>query len=195
VYARLAEALRYPSADLHRAVESGAFIAELRGVAAGLPYSLEIPGELSAASLSVEAMQQAFIAVFDVGGEWGAPCSLYEGEYGGGRLKVLEEALRYYHHFGLRLSQERGRRDRPDHAATELEFLHALTFQEAALLNEGKAIRAYRDAQRDFLRVHLGDLLGQVAASVAPRGVPFYSALVAFGDRFCQAELAYLASV
>ena len=45
-------------------------------------------------------------------------------------MKSMEEVIRFYNYFGLKLSDER--RIPPDHLATELEFLHYLTFRQAA---------------------------------------------------------------
>ena len=107
-------------------------------------------------------------------------------------MKVIEEVLRFYHYFGLRLSEDK--RDRPDHLASELEFMHVLTFKETEGLLQGVDRSAYRQAERDFLRFHLGDFVAVVANKIGARGAPFYSELAQVAHSFCAKELAYLAS-
>ena len=205
LYALLAHGFRYPTASLFEAVRGGQFLSEVKAAASQLPYPFTVDETLgSRLSWDRQQFENQYIWLFDVGGpnpntgEWEVPCFLCEGEYGGGRLKVMQDALRFYHHFGLSLSQVKGERDRPDHLSAELEFLHALTFKEAELWQQGKgeeAVRPYRDAERDFLLFHLADFLPQVAGKVVHRNISFYSDLARLGERFCQAELACLQRV
>ena len=202
LYALVGQGFCYPTEALYELVSRGKFLSEAQEAVSQLPYRLALEGDLGS-GLSWESQQfkNQYTWLFDVGGpnpnsgEWEAPCSLYEGEYGGGHLKTMDDTLRFYHHFGLKLSQETGERDRPDHLATELEFLHALTFKEAELVQAGKgagALSSCRRVQRDFLRFHLGDFLPQVAGEIVPRGISFYSELARLGEQFCQADFAYL---
>ena len=202
LYALVGQGFCYPTEALYELVSRGKFLSEAQEAVSQLPYRLALEGDLGS-GLSWESQQfkNQYTWLFDVGGpnpntgEWEAPCSLYEGEYGGGHLKTMDDTLRFYHHFGLKLSQETGERDRPDHLATELEFLHALTFKEAELVQAGKgagASSSCRRVQRDFLRFHLGDFLPQVAGEIVPRGISFYSELARLGEQFCQADFAYL---
>lgn len=196
LYSLVAAAFRFPSSAFLDSVQSGGFRAAVEAAASRLPYPLEIAGPLGqGTTLDEAAFVQEYMAHFDVGGPSGPPCTLYEGEIGGGRLKVIEEVLRLYHYFGLQLADENGKRERPDHLALELEFLHALTTKEAELIERGLDPSAYRRAQRDFLRFHVADLVEQVQAMVAPRGIPFYSDLVALASAFCQAEQAHLSGL
>jgi DMSO reductase family type II enzyme chaperone len=205
LHALLAQGFRYPTAALYAAVSGGQFLSEVKAAASRLPYPFTVEGTLgSQLSWDRQQFETQYIWLFDVGGpnpnngEWEAPCFLYEGEYGGGKLNVMQDAMRFYHHFGLSLSQEKGERDRPDHVSAELEFLHQLTFKEAELWQQGKgaeALRPYREAERDFLLFHLADFLPQVAGKVVRRNISFYSDLVRLGEGFCQAELAYLQRV
>lgn len=195
LYALLSQGFRHPTLPLYESAKGGEFASEVRAALKALPHQPALPGELAGGSpLSFDEFQQEYVQTFDVGGPRGAPCFLYEAEYGGGRLKVMEDVLRFYHYFGLRLSQEKGKRDRPDHLATELEFMHALTFKEAEVLTEKKEATPYRKAQRDFLSSHLVDILSDVAAKLGPREVPFYSDLARLGHAFCQAEQAHLSA-
>ena len=202
LYALLGQGFSYPTEALCEVVSRGTFLAEAKEAVSKLPYSLAVEDSLgSGLSWEGQQFENQYIWLFDVGGpnpntgDWEVPCFLYEGEYGGGHLKTIEDTLRFYHHFGLKLSQENGERDRPDHLTTELEFLHALTFKEAELLEQEKsaeALSSCRRVQRDFFRFHLGDFLPQVAGEIVPRRIPFYSDLARLGEQFCRADLVYL---
>ncbi len=193
LYALLARAFRFPAPEDYRQIQGGQYASAAEQALTNLPYNGINGGALGrSAALSYEAFQSSYIGLFEVGGESGAPSPLYEGEYGGGRMKVMEEVLRFYHYFGLKLSEEK--RDRPDHLASELEFMHLLTFKETEGRLKGADMSAYRDAERDFLRFHLTDFLGAVAGKVGPRGAPFYSDVAKLAQTFCANELAHLAS-
>lgn len=194
-YALLCQCFRFPSPALYELIVSGELRERIGAAVAGLPYPLGTPTALgSGLAAGLEELQQEYVAAFDVGGPNGSPCYLYEGEFGGGRMKVLEDVLRFYHYFGAQLSQEEGERDRPDHLATELSFLHALTFAEAELLEQHANPSMYRRAQRDFLKYHAGDLVRDVFNRIGPAGIPFFSELAVLSHEFCQADLHYLAN-
>lgn len=196
LYALLAEAFATPTRAGYERIRSGEFRAAVEEAARGLPYALACAGGLGQGlPLTFDEFQADYIALFEVGRADGPPCSLYEGEHGGGRMKVIEETLRFYHHFGLGLSGEKGKWDRPDHLATELEFLHGLTFREAEALRAGRSVEAYRKAQRDFLRFHVAGFASAVAGPVASRGVPFYSDVAGLGSRFCREDHEYVKRV
>ncbi|MFQ5697579.1 MAG: molecular chaperone TorD family protein [Myxococcota bacterium] len=112
--------------------------------------------------LDLEALRDAgsgddlaveYTRLFDLGTS-GPPCPLYGGLYGDARMKTMEEAVRFYNHFGLSRVEERG--ELPDHLTTELEFLHYLAFREAQALRDGGDAGPYRRAQRDFIERHPG---------------------------------------
>jgi putative dimethyl sulfoxide reductase chaperone len=191
LYSLLAKGFRFPAVEQFERVKTGQFAKEVEQAIAHLPYNGLKGGELGSASApSYEAFQGGFIELFEVGGESGPPSFLYEGESGGGRMKVMEEVLRFYHHFGLRLSQVK--RDRPDHLASEFEFMHFLTYREAEALCQGKERRGYVKAERDFLRFHLAGFTAEMASRVAKSRSPFYADLASLADAFCQKDLAYL---
>ncbi|MFQ5853664.1 MAG: molecular chaperone TorD family protein [Candidatus Binatia bacterium] len=194
LYSLLSQGFRFPSLEQYERVKRGQFADEVQGVITNLPYGGLRAGELGRGiGLSYEEFQSSYIGLFEVGGSHGSPYPLYEAEYGGGRMKVMEEVLRFYHHFGLRLSGEK--RDRPDHLALELEFMHLLAFKETEALVQGKERSAYLKAERDFLRLHLSDFVTTVARGVERNGVPFYPDLARLAESFSQKELAYLLSL
>ncbi|HXG52760.1 MAG TPA: molecular chaperone TorD family protein [candidate division Zixibacteria bacterium] len=193
LYALFSRAFRFPSAERYRQIQAGDLAAEALTAIGLLPFQGLRPGTLGRGTdLSYEAFQSAYMALFEIGGEHGPPAPLYEGEYGGGRLKVMEEVLRFYHFFGLRLSGEK--RDRPDHLASELEFMHVLTFKEAEAEVRGESRRPYREAQRDFLRFHLNEFVSAVADKVGANKAPFYPEMARLAAEFCARDLAHLAA-
>ncbi|HJP40778.1 MAG TPA: molecular chaperone TorD family protein [Dehalococcoidia bacterium] len=187
LYSLLSQAFRYPTADLHRSASSGQLAQELSEAAAGLPYAVSVPGGLEVGSL--EETQQNHVEMFELGGNAGPPAFIYEGEYGGGRLGVMEDVLRFYDHFGVSPSLEEDTRDRPDHISNELEFMHILSYQEAAALERGSDPGAYRQAQQDFLRFHLVGFTKDTADRTEPKGTPFYSGISALARDLCQQHL------
>lgn len=193
MYAMLGRAFRFPLEDEFQRVKDGQFANEAEESLANLPYNGIKGGELGRGlTLGYEEFQSSYIGLFEVGGELGSPSPLYEGEFGGGRMKVMEEVLRFYHYFGLRISEDK--RDRPDHLASELEFMHLLTFKETEGLIQGVDRSAYRQAQRDFLRFHLTGFVSAVASKIGGRSAPFYSDLALLSNAFCTKELAYLSA-
>lgn len=190
LYALLSQALRYPSAEVHNAASSGQLARDIASAAAGLPFALSVPQGLQAPGFP--EMAQAHIELFELGGSAGVPAFIYEGEYGGGRLGVIEDVLRFYDHFGVSPSVAEDTRDRPDHVANELEFMHVLAFQEAAALQQGVDPGPYRRAQRDFLRFHLVEFTEAIAATTVPKGVAPYSGITGLARDLCGQHLQFL---
>jgi DMSO reductase family type II enzyme chaperone len=190
LYSLVSQALRYPSPELYEAANSGRLARQIAVAVAGLPFNVNVPPALTAGSL--RDLEQAHIELFELGGPAGPPAFIYEGEYGGGRLGVLEDVLRFYDQFGISPSRETGTRDRPDHISNELEFMHILSFQEAAALEKRLDASGYRRAQWDFLRFHLADFSRAIAGRTAPKRVPLYSGITALVADLCQGHLQFL---
>jgi DMSO reductase family type II enzyme chaperone len=107
------------------------------------------------AALDQGRREADYMAAFELGGE-SPPVPLYEGlcQPREGREGVLEDVLRFYDYFDVRLREEN--RDYPDHLVTELEFMALLALREASALAAGRDPGAFRRAARDFLARHLG---------------------------------------
>ncbi len=195
LYRLLAAAFGFPGQEFYLSLRDGSFGRSLSEVVAALPYPLESQALGRLSSLeddTYEEFQSEYISHFEVGTA-GPPCPLYGGVYLGGRTQVWEELIRFYNHFGLHLSEEN--RDLPDHLATELEFLHYLSFREASADSEETAT-SFRRAQRDFLAHHPVRWLGLLGQRAAKREAhPWYRALITFCDEFTRADLAYLGSL
>ncbi len=63
-------------------------------------------------------------------------------------MKTMEEAVRFYNHFGLSMADDP--RELPDHLTTEVEFLHFRAFRAAEALTAGGDAGPYLRAERDF---------------------------------------------
>ena len=79
-------------------------------------------------------------------------------------MKTMEEAVRFYNHFGLSLAENP--HELPDHLITELEFLHFLAFREAETIEQGGDPGAFRRAQRDFVTRHPGRWVPRLRAKL-----------------------------
>lgn len=105
-------------------------------------------------SLGQEVMEADYLAAFELG-RGKSPVPLFEGMHRGslGREGVLEDLLRFYEFFDVKLSE--ADREYPDHLVTELEFLAWLCQREQAAGLEGHDPEPFRRAARDFLDRHL----------------------------------------
>ncbi|MCZ7393017.1 MAG: molecular chaperone TorD family protein [Candidatus Methanoperedens sp.] len=160
IYRLLYTGFRYPAPLVFETFQNGEFLAELEKNISLLPH-LHIPAiEKSLFINNLEGVtfpefEVKFAQTFDTGSPL-PPCPPYEGMYSREpRTSVMLEISEFYRHFGLRMSQKEGKRELPDHISAELEFLHFLTFREAAAFNEGdEFLKGYRLAQKDFLVRH-----------------------------------------
>jgi DMSO reductase family type II enzyme chaperone len=105
-------------------------------------------------SLGQEVLEADYLAAFELG-RGKSPVPLFEGMHRGdqGREGVLEDLLRFYEFFDVKLSETD--REYPDHLVTELEFLAWLCMREQAAQREGRDAEPFRRAARDFLARHL----------------------------------------
>ncbi len=108
-----------------------------------------------------EAFRDAWLAAF--GHAARGPCPLNEIEYGDLKADPLFQPHRladlaaFYRAFGLEVADNAG--ERHDHIGLELEFMCVLAAKEAWALEqrlEAARLVLCRDAQRKFLREHLG---------------------------------------
>jgi len=191
IYQLLGAAFAFPDEDFFQATHDGTFATTLAEMCAGLPYDLTSVAtpDLVAGGTSCAEFESEYIRLFDVGPA-GPPCPLYGGMYIGDRMKVMEDATRFYNFFHLRLSPQM--RELPDHITTELEFLHYLTFREAAACQNGLDVSSLLRAERDFLARHLCKWLPKLQARLAKQSaLPFFPALVRFAAAFLAADQAY----
>jgi len=195
LYALFAQALSYPEDEFCQWIREGGVVEPLREL---LPVAAPTLGEAEAIDLS--ALQEPgdgddlaieYTRLFDAGAQ-GPPCPLYGGLYGEARMKKMEEAIRFYNHFGLTLSEEQ--RELPDHLVTQLEFLHYLSYREVESLQQGEDPGPFRRAQRDFIERHPGKWVPQLREKLAKeKAAPFFETLVGAIGGFLAVEGARLA--
>jgi DMSO reductase family type II enzyme chaperone len=188
IYGQLAEAFAFPSEALIERLRAGRFIQELHALACHLPFDLPTPGE---ADVPTARLQEDYVNLFEVG--IGRPfCPLYEGSHRNGRMKLMEDVVRFYEHFGLRTTPG----DHPDHICAEFEFMHYMAFKEAAALAQGGAALSLHRAQHDFLDRHLCRWLPRIRSRLETRrdGTTAYLALAELADEFCRRDLEWLKS-
>jgi DMSO reductase family type II enzyme chaperone len=186
-------AFSYPDAELLEAIRSGELEEALReglgavdpGLAAGADWAA-----LRDAGPDDDALAVEYTRLFDVGAS-GPPCPLYGGLYGGARTKVMEEAVRFYNHFGLTLAD--APRELPDHLSTELEFLHFLAFREAEALARGEDAGPWRRAQRDFVARHPGRWVPKLRERLDRQApLAYFREVVRLLERFLTQEQGHL---
>lgn len=185
LYGLLASAFNTPSEAEFNEIKSGGFSKKLDEASEELPYEIDVgleplPDEWSSADLHSE-----FLNLFEVGAG-GPPCPLFGGVWAGDRMAVIEEVVRFYNYFGLKSSEER--RIPPDHLATELEFLHYLTYREAASPMETLAV-PYRHAQLDFIERQPGRWLPKFSEKLAKLGpARYFTSLVALVSKLLESD-------
>jgi DMSO reductase family type II enzyme chaperone len=192
VYRSLSEAFDYPTEERWTALDSGDWPTAIAAVAEHLPW---VPSFEDSEVPPLAELQQAYVSLFEVG--VGRPfCPLYEGSHRNGRLKLMEDLVRFYEYFGIRTLPG----DHPDHLCAELDFMHYLAFKEAAAEERDDSTADLRRAQRDFLDRHLcrwlprlRTRLGRDSEIRRPREVPaVYMELAAFAEAFCRADMEHL---
>lgn len=194
-YAVYATLLEYPDGAVLERLKDGELQDLLRQVLSGHPDSglAERTDWKGLADLPEgdDDLAVEFTRLFDVGSGGSPPCPLYAGAYGGDRMKSMEEAVRFYDFFELKLSEKQ--RELPDHLSIQLEFLHFLSFREAEALQAGTDPDQYRRAQRDFLSRNPGKWVPQLKERLEKQNAPpFYRALFDGLASFLGAEAAHL---
>ncbi len=195
LYQLLAGAFAFPDEDFFDAIRDGTFARALAEASAPLPYLLAAVTDpnLRQVDGSYVDFESEYISLFDVGAA-GPPCPLYGGVYIGDRMKVMEDATRFYNFFDLHLSPDM--RELPDHITTELEFLHYLTYRETELRQQGGDPGSLLRAERDFLARHLCKWIPRLQARLAKQSAgPFFPALVHFAAEFFKADREYAAAL
>lgn len=179
VYRFLAEAHLFPHENW---TEDSDLVVDIVRSLGWKGITLEIP------HLSLAELQSAYLLTF---GATGSLC--YETEYGlpheYRQSQEMADIAGFYLAFGFKLN---GRvRERSDHVAVELEFMHALALKEAYALetNLPELLDICVDAQRKFLQDHLGRWVGLFAESVAHNSPgSLYVGLAQFTAAFVQAD-------
>lgn len=183
IYCVLSRVFIYPGDEAARRFVLTDAASDMSDLAAALPYPLALPAQPAACSgTTLTELQRAHTALFDnCSGR--VKLSPYEKEHRDVDPKeIWEDLIRYYEHFGLTYELS-ANGEWPDWLGMELEFMHYLSFLEAAA-KDGQE-DSYVAAQADFLERHLAlwiPTFAQKLESLAP-GTP-YAWHAAALDRF-----------
>jgi DMSO reductase family type II enzyme chaperone len=194
-YGLFMAAFDYPVGEACELIRSGELAAGFRDTLTAIDPALAVdPDDGALADVGDDdALAIEYTRLFDAGAG-GPPCPLYGGVYGGARMKAMEEAVRFYNHFGLKLSESP--RELPDHLSTELEFMHYLTYRETEALQQGDDPGPYQRAQRDFLQRNLLGWIRQLHARLEKQeAMRFFSTAVGALVRFIEHEHGYLVAL
>jgi DMSO reductase family type II enzyme chaperone len=198
LYKLLSIGFHYPDPEIFKTFKNGDFLDELMYNISLIPELNSIMPEYShmAQHDDMKGMTQAqfeieFTRIFDAGTP--VPlCSPNECHYSRkpGSTAMLEISD-FYNFFGMRMSQEEGKREFPDHICAELEFLHFLTFREGETQREGKVEehKGYLLAQKDFLERHLTQWIPEFCLKLQESAsLPFYTLLARITSCFITSE-------
>jgi DMSO reductase family type II enzyme chaperone len=186
LYRLFAAALEHPDTELRGEFARGGLRDALaRLLPQVIPeLSARLDGVALAAVPALEELAADYSALFDVGTSGKPPCPLHGGAYGGAeRIAVMEEVVRFYDHFGLRVAQTTN--EMPDQLGAELEFLHFLAFRQAELAEQGGDAAPYRRAERDFVERHPGRWVPEMRTRMEKtEASAFYRQVVVLLDEF-----------
>ncbi|MBK9954790.1 MAG: molecular chaperone TorD family protein [Rhodocyclaceae bacterium] len=193
LYGLLAECFAYPDDDLIESIRRGDLRRRIEQIAsavdAGLLGGLDL-APLHDPGAMLEPLAVEYSRLFDAGVR-GTACSLNGGVHHGPQMKVMEEVVRYYNHFGLAMTDDN--RELPDHLTAELGFLHFLAFGEQQLETAGRPVADYQRAQRDFIARHPGRWLPVMWRALEPlHAMPFFTLLTQLLLRLLTSEQARL---
>jgi DMSO reductase family type II enzyme chaperone len=195
-YATFARLFDYPDGELVEDVRDGTLAEALRSVLAEVDPALAASGNWAAlreAGGEPDDLAVEYTRLFDVGAS-GPPCPLYGGLYSGARMKTMEEAVRFYNHFGLSMAESP--RELPDHITTQLEFLHFLAFREAEALEGDDDPAPFQRAQRDFVSRHPGRWVPRLRERLEKNDpMPFFLELVARLEDFLAHDAGHLVAL
>lgn len=194
IYATLARLFQRPAPDLIDGLRHGE-LAELREALRRLDTDAETLSAIERLQISLRQIDQEDLArsyesTFEASG--GLRCSPNETAHTADTPQhamvknfELADIAGFYRAFGVEV--EPGT-ERPDHIGAQLEFMHLLAVKEIVAEQAGgsdEQAQICRDAQRAFLRDHLGRWSGRLAARLdTTADGPFYPAAGKLLDRF-----------
>ena len=199
IHRLLAKAFEDPTPASWQWLTDPPTVASLRSAAGQLetPVQASVELLLSAFALDTsESFLDAYLAAF--GHAARGSCPLNEIEYGDIKADPLFQPHRladlaaFYRAFGLEVASDAG--ERHDHICLELEFMCVLAAKEAYAQEnqlDTDELALCRDAQKKFLREHLGRWTPAFTRRLAAAtNNPVLSALAEFVRAFVQSECA-----
>lgn len=192
----------HPVPELHQILSDGSYIKALKSNAVkatacftALPY----------AQCSFTDFEVDYIHLFQMGRGGKPIIALTAGDHKElnkeqGRPEFLLQYTAWYKHFGLKMDENEGANELPDHLVCQLEFMSWLSHLEDTAEDDGALQRGYRSAQRDFLRRHLQPFLELLVtelqcAADRPRSNPIHLALAALALEMSDTLLQQLDAV
>jgi len=194
-YGLLARAFGRPDAWFEADVVDGCFGDALAEALAALGHQELAAIATAAGGVPAAPLADEFVRLFNPSVH--ANCPPYGTEYTAAhvfmRAQQLADVAGFYRAFGLRVAANF--RERPDHIATELEFMQVLALKEARALARRERAHAgiCRRAQARFLDEQLGRWLAPYAAKLAAQdGEGFYARAAGLARDFVAKEAAQL---
>lgn len=195
-YALFSEGLAYPDDELREILTDGGLARPLRECLTAISSEIADSPERWRALQEVggtDDLAIEYTRLFDAGAS-GPPCPLYGGLYAGDRMAKMEEAVRFYNHFGLTLSDEQ--RELPDHITTELEFMHFLAYREVEAMQAGLDPGSYQRAQRDFVVRNLGSWIPKLCERLEKeRADAYFQSLLGLLAELLKADERHFSSI
>lgn len=192
VYGFLADVFLYPRETWTEDLSLVANIIAASGLSVTHYELRQAVSGLSMTELPLADLQTAYHRTFGIAGSL-----CYETEYGlpheYRQSQEMADIAGFYRAFGFNLGG--AKRERPDHIAVELEFMHILALKEAYALETGipEHLEICQAAQAKFLQDHVGRWIGLFAQSVAHNAPDSpYVALAHFAAAFVRADAARL---
>jgi len=107
----------------------------------------------------------------------------------------MVDLLRFYHYFGLRLTDDASQKLYPDHIVCQLEMLSHLCELESRANGQDELALGYRRAQRDFIGRHIKPWWPSVVQALdrlrtEDQAVGWYAAVAEFTQRGVEIHFA-----
>jgi len=176
----------HPVPEFHRVLADGSYLTALSNITT---EALACDTLLPFTQCSFADFEADYIHLFQMGRGGKPIVALTAGDNKElskeqGRPEFMLQYTAWYKHFGLKINEDEGANELPDHLVCQLEFMSWLSHLEAAAEDDGALRRGYRSAQRDFLRRHLQPFLELLVtdlqgAADRPRSNPVHLALAA----------------
>lgn len=145
--------------------------------------------QLTANQVSFSDFEANYIHLFQMGRGGKPLIALTAGDHKElnkeqGRPEFLLQYTAWYKHFGLKINEDEGANELPDHLVCQLELMAWLAHLEASAGQDHALRQGYQYAQRDFLQLHLQAFLEMLVtelqrAEERPHASPFHLALAA----------------
>jgi DMSO reductase family type II enzyme chaperone len=184
LFQMIALGFAHPVPELHSVLADGSYTKTLSSITA---EAVACGALLPFTQCSFADFEADYIHLFQMGRGGKPIIALTAGDHKElnkeqGRPEFLLQYTAWYKHFGLKMNQDEGANELPDHLVCQLEFMSWLSHLEDAAQEDFALQHGYRCAQRDFLQRHLQPFLELLAtelqrAADRPHSNPLHLAL------------------